>query len=181
MLGRLRERHMKDFIECEDREQRQKAEGGGCAFVVAEECGNVEDSLSNFFEMGSSHIQPAWESNNNNKKSGRGRGTGEARLLPLSPRRSRQSGERGGEPGRVVRGPAWGGGRSSPRGVRDVPAASCSRAAGRTGLRGPVEGGRRRSPRSLRYLCGPRPGSDRWFWLRGPVPRPPYPGLAFTF
>lgn len=24
--------------------------------------------MSNFFEMGSSHIQPAWESNNNNKK-----------------------------------------------------------------------------------------------------------------
>ena len=31
VLGRLRERHMKDFIECEDREQRQKAEGGGCS------------------------------------------------------------------------------------------------------------------------------------------------------
>lgn len=31
VLGRLRERRMKDFIECEDREQRQKAEGGGCS------------------------------------------------------------------------------------------------------------------------------------------------------
>ncbi|OBS70063.1 hypothetical protein A6R68_01397, partial [Neotoma lepida] len=30
-LARLRERLMKDFIECEDREQRQKAEGGGCS------------------------------------------------------------------------------------------------------------------------------------------------------
>lgn len=29
-LGRLGGRHMKDFMECEDREQRQKAEGGGC-------------------------------------------------------------------------------------------------------------------------------------------------------
>lgn len=35
--------------------------------------------MSNFFEMGSSHIQPAWESNNNNKKveEGRGLGTGD--------------------------------------------------------------------------------------------------------
>lgn len=32
--------------------------------------------MSNFFEMGSSHIQPAWESNNNKKvEEGRGLGT----------------------------------------------------------------------------------------------------------
>lgn len=30
--------------------------------------------MSNFFEMGSSHIQPAWESNNNNKKVEEGMG-----------------------------------------------------------------------------------------------------------
>lgn len=34
--------------------------------------------MSNFFEMGSSHIQPAWESNNNNKKVEEGRGLGTA-------------------------------------------------------------------------------------------------------
>jgi hypothetical protein len=33
--------------------------------------------MSNFFEMGSSHIQPAWESNNNNKVE-EGRGLGNA-------------------------------------------------------------------------------------------------------
>lgn len=31
VCGCLWQRHMKDFIECEDREQRQKAEGGGCS------------------------------------------------------------------------------------------------------------------------------------------------------
>ena len=30
-LARLREKLMKDFIQCEDRELRQKAEGGGCS------------------------------------------------------------------------------------------------------------------------------------------------------
>lgn len=34
--------------------------------------------MSNFFEMGSSHIQPAWESNNNNKKVEEGMGLGTA-------------------------------------------------------------------------------------------------------
>lgn len=31
VCGCLWQGHMKDFIECEDREQRQKAEGGGCS------------------------------------------------------------------------------------------------------------------------------------------------------
>ena len=34
--------------------------------------------MSNFFEMGSSHIQPAWESNNNYEKVEEGRGLGTA-------------------------------------------------------------------------------------------------------
>jgi hypothetical protein len=69
---------MKDFIQLEDRELRQKAEGGGCSLVVVEECGKVEVLCQTFFEMGSSHIQPAWESNNN-KKSGGGEGASHRR------------------------------------------------------------------------------------------------------
>lgn len=66
--------------------------------------------MSNFFEMGSSHIQPAWESNNNNKKKWR-RGGEKALLLPfLSAGADRPGSEGGGggggEPGRAVRGRA---------------------------------------------------------------------------
>lgn len=81
--------------------------------------------------MGSSHIQPAWESNNNNKKSGRGGGRGEARLLPFLSAGADSPGSEGGRGGRAGAGgagPGGGGGLSSLRGW-DVPAASF--AAGR--------------------------------------------------
>lgn len=71
--------------------------------------------MSNFFEMGSSHIQPAWESNNNNKKKVEGV-WGEARraavsLGPEPPVRGARAGARGsggrcGAGGRAVRGRA---------------------------------------------------------------------------
>lgn len=111
-------------------------------------------------------------------------GTGEAVGCSRSPPEPTVRGARGraGAGGCGARRGAAG--RSSLRGG-DVPAASF--AAGRRaglGLGGGLrEGaGGRRSPRLLRYLCGPRPGSDRWFLGSGGlVPRPPYPGLAFTF
>ena len=75
-MARLPEKLMKDFIQLEDRELRQKAEGVGCSLVVVEECGKVEVLCQTFFEMGSSHIQPAWENNNNNNNNNK-RGGGE--------------------------------------------------------------------------------------------------------
>lgn len=90
------------------------------------------------FEMGSSHIQPAWESKNNNKKSGRGGGRhGCSRFSPPEPT---VRGASGGEPAGGA-GPGGGGGRSSLRGW-DVPAASFA-AGRRAGLGrggGPREG-----------------------------------------
>lgn len=75
-LGRLRKRRMKAFIECEDRELRRKAEGGGCRLCSRGGMRKRGSPVSNLLEAGSSRIQPAWESNNNNNDS-RERGGGE--------------------------------------------------------------------------------------------------------
>lgn len=96
--------------------------------------------MSNFFEMGSRHIQPAWESNNNNKKKVEERG-GKGTAAPVSLRRSLQSGERGGRAGAGGAGPGGGSGRSSLRGW-DVPDASFA-AERRSGLGSGGEGGPR--------------------------------------
>lgn len=89
--------------------------------------------MSNFFEMGSSHIQPAWESNNNNKKVEEGRGLVTAARV------------RGGRPAGVGGLPppgAWAGHRQSGRvGAKAAAPATCvaldlARTRGR-GLGGP--------------------------------------------
>lgn len=53
--------------ESRDRKQKEAAAG----FVVAEECGNVEALCQTFFETGSSHIQPAWESEGGEERRGK--------------------------------------------------------------------------------------------------------------
>lgn len=119
--------------------------------------------MSNFFEMGSSHIQPAWESNNNNKKKWR-RGGEKALLLPFLSAGADRPGS-GGEGGAWAggAGPGGGGGRSSLRGwdVRGAAGAAEPPGGPRRGG-GCGRGGRggRRGRRLRGYLCGPRPGSD---------------------
>lgn len=76
-LGRLRKRRVKAFIECEDRELRRKAEGGGCRLCSRGGMRKRGSPVSNLLETGSSRIQPAWESNNNNDNDNRERGGGE--------------------------------------------------------------------------------------------------------
>lgn len=113
------------------------------------------------FEMGSSHIQPAWESNNNNKKSGRG--GGEARLLPFLSAGADSPGSEGGRAGRAVRGRAGAAGAAPCGGGTSPPLPSPPGGGQDWGAEGARGRGREaRSPRLLRYLCGPRPGSYRW-------------------
>lgn len=116
--------------------------------------------MSNFFEMGSSHIQPAWESNNNNNKKSEGWGEGTA--APVSLRRSRRSRERGGRAWAGCAGPGGGSGRSSLRGwdVGDVSFAAEPGAGGEEG-RGYAEGA------ALLAVAPPLPVWP-WAWLRPP-------------
>lgn len=87
--------------------------------------------MSNFFEMGSSHIQPAWESNNNNKKKVEERGE-KGTAAPVSLGGSRRFRERGGRARAGGAGPGGGSGRCSLRGwdVRDASSAAEPRAGG---------------------------------------------------
>lgn len=140
------------------------------------------------FEMGSSHIQPAWESNNNNKKKWRAGGRGQRHCCsgfsPPEPlvwgaRRGREGGWCGagrgppaqwaqfpagvGRPRRFLRGEASAGGRGWGWGGGDT---------------GGRAGGLRSRRRLLRYLCGPRPGSGPpagcgGAFLGSPRTRPP--------
>lgn len=69
VLGRLRERHMKDFIECEDSRDRKQREAAA-AFVVAEECGNVEALCQTFLKWGQVTFSQRGKATTTTKKSG---------------------------------------------------------------------------------------------------------------
>lgn len=135
--------------------------------------------MSNFFEMGSSHIQPAWESNNNNNKK-KVKGGGKALLLPFLSAGAEGRGSEGGEPGRAVRGLAGAAG-AVPCGGGTSATFPSLQSLGLEGRRGAgTPRGLRYWRWLLRYLCGPGPGSDPPGRLWGLVLRSP-PGFTFTF
>lgn len=146
--------------ESRDRKQKEAA----AAFVVAEECGNVEALCQTFLKWGQVTFSQRGKATTTTKKvdgAGDAGRHGCSRFSPPEPTVRGARGEsRGGRCG------ARRGRRAQlPAGVGRPRRFLRRRAAGRTGAgRGPAGGGgRRRSPLLLRYLCGPRPGSDRWF------------------
>ena len=122
--------------ESRDRKQKEAA----AAFVVAEECGNVEALCQTFLKWGQVTFSQRGKATTTTKKKWR-RGGGKGTAAPVSLRRSRQSGERGGRAGAGGAGPGGGSGRSSLRGW-DVPDASFA-AERRSGLGSGGEGGPR--------------------------------------
>lgn len=142
--------------ESRDRKQKEAA----AAFVVAEECGNVEALCQTFLKWGQVTFSQRGKATTTTKKSGGEGGKRHccSRFSPPEPT-VRGAGGRGGAWAGGA-GPGGGSGRSSLRGW-DVRGAAGA-AEPRVGLRrggGCGRGGRRgRRPRG--YLCGPRPGSD---------------------
>lgn len=106
-------------VKTESRDRKQKE--AAAAFVVAEECGNVEALCQTFLKWGQVTFSQRGKATTTTKKvDGAGDG-GEARLLPFLSAGADSPGSEGGEPGRAVRGPAGaagaapcGGGTSPP-------------------------------------------------------------------
>ncbi|XP_071469667.1 uncharacterized protein [Marmota flaviventris] len=118
VLGRLRERHMKDFIE------------------FAEECGNVEALCQTFLKWGQVTFSQRGKATTTTKKSG-GEG-GKRHCCSRFPLLKPTVRERGGRASAGGAGPGGGSGRSSLRGW-DVPDASFA-AGPRAGLEREGEG-----------------------------------------
>lgn len=140
--------------ESRDRKQKEAA----VVFVVAEECGNVEAVCQTFLKWGQvTFSQRGKATTTTTKKSG---GWGKALLLPFLSAGAEGPGSERGEPAQTVRGRAGAAG-AVPCGGGTSTALPSLQSLGLEGRRG---GGTRRGLRYwrwlLRYLCGPRPGSD---------------------
>lgn len=127
--------------ESRDRKQKEAA----AAFVVAEECGNVEALCQTFLKWGQVTFSQRGKATTTTKKSA---GGGGGTAAPVSLRRSRPSGERGGRARAGGGGPGEGSGRSSLRGwdVRNAafaaePLAGLGRGGGDAGGAGCAAGG----------------------------------------
>lgn len=87
--------------ESRDRKQKEAA----AAFVVAEECGNVEALCQTFLKWGQVTFSQRGKATTTTKKKWR-RGEKKALLLPFLSAGAEGPGSEGGEPGREVRGRA---------------------------------------------------------------------------
>lgn len=154
-------------VKTESRDRKQKE--AAAAFVVAEECGNVEALCQTFLKWGQDTFSQRGKATTTTKKKVEERG-GKGTAAPVSLRRSLQSRERGGRAGGRC-GARRGQRAQFPAGVGRPRRFLRCRAAVRTGERrggGAAGGGGLRSLRRLlSYLCGPRPASDRGAGSRG--------------
>lgn len=160
--------------ESRDRKQKEAA----AAFVVAEECGNVEALCQTFLKWGQVTFSQRGKATTTTKKVDGAGDRGEARLLPFLSAGADSPGSKAGRAGAGGAGPSGGSGRSSLRGW-DVPAASFA-AGRRAGLGrggGPREGAGGAARRGSSATCvalglAPTAGSSARGARSSPYPRP---------
>lgn len=146
-------------VKTESRDRKQKE--AAAAFVVAEECGNVEALCQTFLKWGQVTFSQRGKATTTTKKSGGERG-GKALLLPFLSAGADRPESEGGERRRAVRGQAGAAG-SVPCGGGTSPTLPSLLSGGQDwgGEGGHGRGGPLSLRLLLRYLCGPCPGSDR--------------------